>query len=68
MMRLIRNLFRPLPRRHVPTNEQALLDQRRQLDEEIEAIERQNRQRSAIFLLEQEVQAVTAARYRRDTT
>jgi hypothetical protein len=67
MMRFIRRLLQPLPPRHVPSAEQALVDQRRELEERLDVLAHQNRQRHAIFLLEQEVQAVTAGRFRQKT-
>jgi hypothetical protein len=67
MMRFIRRLMQPLPPRPVHTDEQDLLAQRRELDARLDALAHQHRQRHAIFLLEQEVQAVTAGRFRQKT-
>ena len=65
MMRLIRKLLKPMPTRRVSETEQDLIARRVELDAQIEAEQRQQRQKSAIYLLEQEVAAVTAGRYQR---
>ena len=63
MLRLIRKLFTRMPPRRVSADELELLQRRRELDEQLSVLAKQTRQRSALFLLEQEVDAITAARY-----
>lgn len=65
MMRLLRKLFQRLPPKPVLRTEQELLEQRKEIERTLAAVRRQDRQREAIFLLEQEVEAVTAGRHRR---
>ena len=64
MMRFIRRLLEPLPPRIVSSVEQDLLAQRKELDTRLAVLAQQHRQRQAIYLLEQEVQAMTAGQFR----
>lgn len=68
MMRLIKSLFTRLPKRVVPEEEAALVEQRMRLQESIDALVRQRRQKEAIYLLEEEVRSITSDRFRRRTS
>ena len=67
MMRLVRKIFRRFPPKVEPPDEAALREERRRIDEELNALIRQRRQRETIYLLEEEVNAITAGRFRRGT-
>lgn len=64
MMRLIRSLFQRFPPAQPHRNEALLRERIAELDRELAMVERQNRQRDTIYLLEQEVDAVTVRQRR----
>lgn len=65
MIRFLKKLFTRLPPREMPVTESDLIKQKERLEEAIEALVRQRRQREAIYLLEEEVHAITSDRFRR---